>query len=515
MWATRPATAPAFVLWFVILHAVLWTVILTSLKAAQDVHMDVAEAYAWGQRFLLGYGKHPPLSGWIAGVWFMAFPARDWATYALAMATVGLSLIVCWHIARRVVDARRAFVTVLMLAIYPIFNFKGFKYNPDLLQLVTLPLIVLAYLNAFQKRSAVSGFWLGLAAVAGMMTKYWALTVIGAVGLAALLHPERIRFLASPAPWVAIVTFVIGMIPHVWWLVQVDFVPLTYAGNAYHLTSYVQAAQLAANYVSHNAALLVPALLALLIALRWQPIRRLWRQPLGATLRTAVLWSRERAAQVSLVRARNVWIIQAVIAVVPPVAGVVLLVYMKTDWGIPLFFLAPLAVMALPQLGVQRIALSRLAIIWLAMTLGALIASPLIAQHGVRQIAEVGSTSTPTSQFAQQLTDAWHQRFHSHWAVVAATTEIGQPLTFYSPDHPAPLTPDELWASGLTSLEEAKRLGFIGVCDTTDGRVAACDAWMTKNAPNAERLNMTSRRFFHGISGPTVQWRVYIVPPEN
>src|ERR1700736_1417673 len=71
---------------FVALHVVLWTVILTVLKTAQDVHFDVAEAYAWGQKFLLGYGKHPPLSGWVAGVWFMVFPAADWATYALAMA---------------------------------------------------------------------------------------------------------------------------------------------------------------------------------------------------------------------------------------------------------------------------------------------------------------------------------------------------------------------------------------------------------------------------------------------
>ncbi len=38
------------------------------------------------------------------------------------------------------VDRRRAFFVVVMLALYPIFNFKGFKYNPDLLQLVTLPL---------------------------------------------------------------------------------------------------------------------------------------------------------------------------------------------------------------------------------------------------------------------------------------------------------------------------------------------------------------------------------------
>ena len=134
------------------------------------------------------------------------------------------------------VDRRRAFFVVVMLALYPIFNFKGFKYNPDLLQLVTLPLMVLAYLNAFEKRSVRSGLWLGLAGALALMTKYWVLTMIGAVGIAALVHPDRRRFLRSPAPWVAIATLVVAMIPHLFWLQQVDFVPLTYAGDVYGLS---------------------------------------------------------------------------------------------------------------------------------------------------------------------------------------------------------------------------------------------------------------------------------------
>ena len=130
------------------------------------------------------------------------------------MATLGCGLVICWLIALRVVDRRRAFFVVVMLALYPIFNFKGFKYNPDLLQLVTLPLLVLAYLNAFEKRSVRSGLWLGLAGALALMTKYWVLTMIGAVGLAALLHPDRLQFLRSPAPWVAIATLVAVMLPH-------------------------------------------------------------------------------------------------------------------------------------------------------------------------------------------------------------------------------------------------------------------------------------------------------------
>src|SRR3974390_278345 len=209
--ARDPETGLWLVITFALLHALIWTLILIKLKAAQDVHMDVAEAFAWGQKFQFGYGKHPPLSGWIAGLWFDFFPAQDWATYALAMTTLGIGLVICWFIAGRVVDYRRAFFVVVMLALYPIFNFKGFKYNPDLLQLVTLPLVVLAYLNAFEKRSWQSGVWLGLAGALALMTKYWVLTMIGAIGLAALFHPQRLNFLRSPAPWVAIVAAIVAL----------------------------------------------------------------------------------------------------------------------------------------------------------------------------------------------------------------------------------------------------------------------------------------------------------------
>src|SRR6202165_3971288 len=254
--ATDRSAAPWLVVGFATAHAVLWTFILINLKAAQDVHMDVAEAFAWGQKFQLGYGKHPPLAGWIAGLWFKIFPVADWATYALAMATPGCALVICWLISLRVVDPRRAFFVVVTLALYPIFNFKGFKFNPDLLQLVTLALLVLAYLNAFEKRSVQSGLWLGLAGALALMTKYWVLTMIGAVGLAALIHPDRLKFLRSPAPWVAIATLVVALIPHLVWLKQVDFVPLTYAGDVYGLSSRARNIQLVLGYVGHNLALL-------------------------------------------------------------------------------------------------------------------------------------------------------------------------------------------------------------------------------------------------------------------
>jgi 4-amino-4-deoxy-L-arabinose transferase-like glycosyltransferase len=511
-WASDEKASVLLVASFVVAHVVLWTVILTQLKAAQDVHFDVAEAFAWGQKFLLGYGKHPPLSGWVAGVWFMVFPVADWATYALAMATLGCGLVICWLIALRVVDRRRAFFVVVMLALYPIFNFKGFKYNPDLLQLVTLPLVVLAYLDAFDKRTVRSGIWLGLSGAAALMTKYWVLTMIGAVGLAALIHPARLLFLRSSAPWVALATLAVAMVPHVIWLKQVNFLPFTYAGGTYAISSRAQTLALALGYIGHNLALLaLPAALAaaaLACSPRWWIL--LARRPVAFIARP---WSRRANPGVRVSQAINVWIIQLVVAIGPLVGALIFEIYIKTDWGISLFFLTPLALVAIPALRVQRAALVRITAIWLVITLAVLAASPQIAVSTMRNAA--GITYGSRSQLARELTELWHERFHSRWAVVAGATDLGEPMTFYSPDHPAPLTPGEVWSSGLTSLDEAKRYGFIGVCETDDWKLQSCEAWMKENAAGGERIVITTRRFFRGTAGAATVWNVYVVPPAE
>jgi 4-amino-4-deoxy-L-arabinose transferase-like glycosyltransferase len=511
-WACDPQLSVLLVLFFAVAHVVLWTAILTQLKAAQDVHYDVAEGFAWGQKFLWGYGKHPPLSGWVAGVWFRLLPPVDWATYLLAMVTVGIGMVLCWLIALRVVDRRRAFLVLVMVAIYPIFNFKGFKYNPDLLQLVTLPLLVLAYLDAFEKRTIRSGVLLGVAGALALMTKYWVVTMIGAIGLAALIHPQRILFLRSPAPWLAIVTMVALMLPHFDWARQSDFAPFRYAGDTYAISSHWQSLQLAWGYVGHNLALLVLPLALAAAVLAWGP--RWWallaRDPRGFVTRP---WSLQNNPSVRRDQALNIWLIQGIVAVGPPVGALVFNVYLKTDWGISLFFLVPLSLIAIPALRVPRVALVRLAAIWLVLSLITLALSPQIAIATMPRDANGNIGHGSHSQLARELTEVWHRRFHTRWSVVAGYTDVGEPMTFYSPDHPLPLTPNEPWPSGLTSLAEAKRDGFIGVCEVGDWKLAMCEAWMKDNAAAGERIVMTTRRFYKNGPGAQSTWNVYVVPP--
>ena len=62
-------------------------------------------------------------------------------------------------------------------------------------------------------------------------------------------------------------------------------------------------------------------------------------------------------------------------------------------------------------------------------------------------------------------------------------------------------------------LAEAHREGFIGVCEVGDWKQATCDRWMTENAPNGERMVITTRKYFKGLAGAPSAWNVVIVPP--
>jgi len=136
----------------------------------------------------------------------------------------------------------------------------------------------------------------------------------------------------------------------------------------------------------------------------------LWTRPQTLVTRA---WRRGAAGGVNLSQALNIWIIQIVVAVGPPLGALVFIVYLKTDWGISLFFLTPLALIAIPSLRLPGIALFHIVVIWLVITLAALAASPYIAAHEMADNPNGASGYGARSELARELTQAWHERFHS------------------------------------------------------------------------------------------------------
>jgi hypothetical protein len=304
------------------------------------------------------------------------------------------------------------------------------------------------------------------------------------------------------------------MVPHFIWLKRVNFLPLAYASDTYSISSHLQSLKLVLGYVGHNIALLALPLVIATAALVSSP--RDWillqRDPGAFVARS---WSRDANPEVRIRQAWNIWIVQAIVAIGPPIGALAFSIYLKTDWGISLFFLTPLAVIAIPHLRVRRTVLARVTAAWLVISLMMLAAAPQLVAITMPRNAAGQFTYGSHSQLARELTDLWHQRFDSRWRVVAGATDVGAPMTFYSPDHPALLTPNEIWSSELTPLEDAKRYGFIGICEVGAWDQQECDAWMKRNAASGEEMPITTRRFFRGSASYTTAWSVYVVAPAK
>jgi hypothetical protein len=187
-WLAAALSRPGGVTAALALFGLAGFAVLVEVKYFQDLFKDNAEAFAWGRQFLGGYGRHPPLTGWIAGTWYSVLPASDWASYLLSRVMAFVSLAGIWLLARRALDTRRAALVVLALMLYPLFiGAKSDRYNNYQVLLALLPLLFWAFLEAYEKRSAVSGALLGLIGGAAAMTIYSAALGIGAVGLAAIV----------------------------------------------------------------------------------------------------------------------------------------------------------------------------------------------------------------------------------------------------------------------------------------------------------------------------------------
>jgi len=186
---------------------VAWTVFHTIVFVPIGLHPDLTEVYSWGRHPALGYFKHPPLSGWICGLWFSVFPSADWAFYLLAMVNAAAGLWFIDLIAQRYVSAGKRPTVILLLLMTPFFQFFGLKFNANAVLLSTWPLAVYCFLRAFESRAPVWSAAAGAAAALAMLGKYYSIFLIGGIVIAALSHPKNARYLKSPSPWSASACF--------------------------------------------------------------------------------------------------------------------------------------------------------------------------------------------------------------------------------------------------------------------------------------------------------------------
>src|SRR5262249_60331197 len=119
-------------------------------------------------------------------------------------------------------------------------------------------------------------------------------------------------------------------------------------------------------------------------------------------------WGHGMPARPDTAQAINVWLIQLIVAIGPPLGGLAFKIYMKTDWGISLFFLVPLSLVAMPSLRVPAVALFRITAIWLIASLATLVAAAPIATFEMANNPSAANSYAARSQLPPALTPARH-----------------------------------------------------------------------------------------------------------
>jgi 4-amino-4-deoxy-L-arabinose transferase-like glycosyltransferase len=489
--APRRATAGMIVA--IAVFAVLGVFILLLMKPAEGLFMDSTEAYAWGMQFLGGYGRHPPLTGWIARIWYSVFPATNWASYALSMVMTAVSLFSIYLIGRRVLGLRRATLVVLAMMLYPLFiGAKADRFNNYQVLLAVLPFTVWLFLRAFEKPTVRAGVALGLAAAAATLTIYSAAFGLAGIALAAVLHPRRRQFFAGPAPYTAALAYLLALSPHIVWLIGNDFSSLRWAEG---FVDEVSHRAHVATYLGQHFGLLAFCLIAPAIALwpwRWRPAHK------------DAPFPGER---------RLVLIIAGVLVFGPALVGLIFNVFLKPDWGNSFFFLVPIAVASfVPQVLVTRRAVAKAAVVAAIFTVGQLIGAPVYSWLRFAKEPDDG-VYRPFAEAAADVTRLWRERFHSPLPIVVSGFEVAAPIVFYSADHPKMYADfDPAYSPWIDYPAELKRKGYVGVCFADD---AQCRVNLKALNPNAEQVDIALQRRMYGIATPPMMLHLELTGPNH
>lgn len=228
--AAPPAARP----WLLMLFAacLAWAGVSWLSSGNLDSYNDMLENYAWSQPMLWGTHKHPPFFAWVVGVWFSVFPESDWAYRLLSYVNVAIGLLGVHALGRRLsLGGLAAWGALLLLWSFPYTSLAG-KFNANS-QLLSLWPWAAALLLASWQEKGLRGLWasvcLGVVSAACMLSKYYSGVFLAGFLVPMALHPQGRRWLLTPRPYVALLVFALALSPHVLWMAQHDWAPITYA----------------------------------------------------------------------------------------------------------------------------------------------------------------------------------------------------------------------------------------------------------------------------------------------
>ena len=476
-----------------IAFVVVWTLYGTISSASGAIHNDMAEAYAWGHEFQLGYEKHPPFWAWLAGVWFEFFPRSDWAFALLAMSNAGLGLYGSWMLIGDFADGERRLAATALLLLTPFYTFLALKYNANSIFLSLWPWTMHFFIRSIDDCHLADAILFGLFIGLALLSKYFAVILAATCFVAALVHPLRRAYVTSAAPYVSLLVATLVFAPHVWWLVRSDAPPVDYF---IHKTGFGLITVLIACIELLVGVVLFHAIVVVVVAIAKQSDPRSW----GAAIRAR--WADPRFR------------VLTTLAVLPLaltfIVGLAFRLRLDTNMTIGIFSLSPLLFIELAGAGRDTRLYQIGRTFSIAVTLAALALSPVIAFAKIWYREDLNYTE-PRKELAREATELWHNTTSLPLRYVGGSQRYEDAVAFYSPDNPHVFIHLDNHRAPWVTADDLNRAGLLVVCSATDKRCLHSAANVSK--PETHR---TELRLVHSFCGYTVGYSsfvVTIVPP--
>lgn len=198
-----------------LLQLVLWTLLPDLLFSV--LPLDTLEAIAWGSGYTLGNAKHPPLTGWIAGLTAAATGHADWPFYLLSQLCVAGGMVFIYLLAREFLGREGSVFAALTPQFILYYNVTSFEFNVNMPMLLLWPAAALFFVRAYKRDLLRDWILLGVFSGLSILCKYYSSLLLAAFAVFLLISRTRRRLFLGAGPWIAVASAGVVLLPHAMW----------------------------------------------------------------------------------------------------------------------------------------------------------------------------------------------------------------------------------------------------------------------------------------------------------
>jgi 4-amino-4-deoxy-L-arabinose transferase-like glycosyltransferase len=492
---TRPfaLSAPAQLALLLLAHTLLWTWVGVSSRSNFDSPGDMVEAYAWAQGWQWGYFKHPPLSAWIAGLWFSVVPESDWGYSLLAALNGAIGLAGLALLAREFLPRPWVLLAVALASLAPGITTLAMRFNANAVLISTWPWALALTVRLMRTQRGRDAVLCGLAWALALLGKYFSGVLLLSVLATALWLPAwRARLLRGPV-LLATAVFLVCMAPHLSWLLAQTQGPLQYAQAATAHEGSGASVMRALSFALAQGVFPLLAVLALFRSLAGPSRLRAFFEAASSPLRP---------------RQELVWLL-AVLPIAATMAATVLTgARTASVWGLGMA--AGLALLAASRAHASGAELDlgklwrTLGTIWLLVA----VLSPM--WWYARASLETPAVTEPREELALEAQRLWHTQTGTPLNWVSGTRVLAASTAFYAPDQPGYWS---LWNATVETpwvdLGKVSDEGGVILCATGDTECERlAEAW------SADRRVVRVAKSARGFHFRSQAYVVYLLIPQ-